>query len=109
MATGARAAAPPIPGLDGVSYLTNETLFSLTERPRRLAIIGAGPIGCEMAQSFARFGTEVTLLDMAPQILIREDADAARVVQGALIRDGVRLELGAAINGVRQDGISRIE
>ena len=107
VATGARAAAPPIPGLNGVSYLTNETLFSLTEKPRRLGIIGAGPIGCEMAQSFARFGTEVTLLDMEPQILIREDADAARVVQQALARDGVRLELGAAIKGVREeaDGI----
>ena len=58
VATGARAAAPPIPGLEGVPYLTNETLFSLTELPRRLGIIGAGPIGCEMAQCFARLGSE---------------------------------------------------
>ena len=59
IATGARAAAPPIPGLQNIPYLTNETLFSLTELPKRLGIIGAGPIGCEMAQSFARFGAEV--------------------------------------------------
>ncbi len=91
IATGARAAAPPIPGLDGVPYLTNESLFSLTELPRRLGIIGAGPIGCEMAQSFARFGSEVHLVETAPGILPREDRDAARIVQSALERDGVRL------------------
>ena len=60
IATGARASAPSIPGLKDVPYLTNETVFSLTELPRRLAIVGAGPIGCEMAQSFARFGSKVT-------------------------------------------------
>jgi pyruvate/2-oxoglutarate dehydrogenase complex dihydrolipoamide dehydrogenase (E3) component len=59
IATGARASAPPIPGLEEVEYLTNETLFSLTELLTRLAVIGAGPIGCEMAQAFARFGSEV--------------------------------------------------
>ncbi|MCP4464145.1 MAG: FAD-dependent oxidoreductase, partial [Planctomycetaceae bacterium] len=59
LATGARAAAPPIPGLDNVDYLTNENLFSLQELPRRFGIVGSGPIGCEMAQSFARFGSQV--------------------------------------------------
>jgi len=89
--TGARAAAPPIPGLDQVRYLTNETLFSLTELPRRLAIIGAGPIGCEMAQSFARFGSEVHLVEARHGILPREDPDAANIVREQMQRDGVRL------------------
>ena len=100
--TGARAAAPPIPGLDEVDYLTNETLFSLEELPKRFAVIGGGPIGCEMAQSFTRFGSEVTLLDMAPHVLPREDEEAAAVVQKALSDDGVKLELGVSIERVQQ-------
>ena len=103
IATGARAAAPPIPGLDTVDYLTNETIFSLTELPRRFVVIGAGPIGCEMSQAFARFGSAVTLLDMAPQVLIREDGDAAEVVQTAMAADGVELVLGVKIAEVRRD------
>lgn len=91
IATGARAAAPPIEGLDQVPYLTNETLFSLTERPRRLAVIGAGPIGCEMAQAFARFGSEVLLVETAHGILPREDSDAAAHVLASMRRDGVQL------------------
>lgn len=91
IATGARAAAPPIPGLDTVPYLTNETLFSLTECPERLGIIGAGPIGCEMAQVFARLGSEVVLVASAHDILPREDPDAVRIVQAALQADGVTL------------------
>ncbi len=91
IATGARASAPPIPGLDQVEYLTNETLFSLTELPRRLAVIGAGPIGCEMAQSFARFGAEVFLVEATHGILPREDGDASGIVLESLRKDGVRL------------------
>ncbi len=91
IATGARASAPPISGLKDVPYLTNETLFSLTELPRRLAIIGAGPIGCEMAQCFARFGSEVFLFVTTAGVLPREDPDAAKIVQAALVRDGVKL------------------
>ncbi|MCB1099815.1 MAG: mercuric reductase [Verrucomicrobiae bacterium] len=91
IATGARAAAPPIPGLNEVEYLTNENLFSLTELPKRFGIIGAGPIGCEMAQSFARFGSEVVLVESSGGILPREDPDAARIVQESLVRDGVKL------------------
>ena len=108
IATGARAAAPPIPGLKDVPYLTNETLFSLTELPKRLGIIGAGPIGCEMAQSFARFGSEVFLVEALHGILPREDRDAADIVQTAMIRDGVKLlccgkdlKLAKDPNGVR--------
>ena len=91
IATGARAAAPLIPGLDSVDYLTNENLFSLTELPRRLGIIGAGPIGCEMAQSFAQFGSEVFLVEAEHGILPREDRDAAEIVQHRMARDGVKL------------------
>ena len=91
IATGARAAAPPIPGLKVVPYLTNETLFSLTELPSRFGIIGAGPIGCEMAQSFARFGSEVYLVEATHGILPREDQEAAAIVRGAMERDGIKL------------------
>ena len=91
IATGARAAAPPIPGLDEAGYLTNETVFSLTELPRRLAVIGAGPIGCELAQAFARFGSEVFLIEAAHGVLPNEDPDAAEIVRQALLRDGVSL------------------
>ena len=91
IATGARAAAPPIDGLKDVAYLTNETVFSLTERPKRMAIIGAGPIGCEMAQAFARLGSEVFLLEALHGILPREDRDAAGIVLDAMERDGVKL------------------
>ena len=104
IATGARAAAPLIPGLADVPYLTNETIFSLTTLPPRLLIIGGGPIGCEMAQCFARFGSDVTLIDRGGQVLPREDADAAHIVQDALQRDGVRLALNAGITAVTRRG-----
>jgi pyruvate/2-oxoglutarate dehydrogenase complex dihydrolipoamide dehydrogenase (E3) component len=89
--TGARATAPPIPGLAQTSYLTNETIFSLTELPARLGVIGAGPIGCELAQSFARFGSQVFLVEAMHGILPNEDRDAAEVVEQSLLRDGVQL------------------
>jgi pyruvate/2-oxoglutarate dehydrogenase complex dihydrolipoamide dehydrogenase (E3) component len=108
IATGGRAAALPIPGLADVDYLTNENVFALTELPRSMAVIGAGPIGCELAQSFARFGSRVTLFDIAEHILPREDADAAAVVQHALEADGVDLQLGAAISAVQQRGANKV-
>ncbi len=91
VATGARAGTPPIPGLTEVPFLTNETLFSLTELPKRFGVIGAGPIGCEMAQSFARFGSEVFLVESDHGVLPREDRDAAEIVRASMARDGVRL------------------
>lgn len=105
IATGGRAAVPPIPGLAEAGYLTNETIFNLTELPARLVVIGGGPIGCEMAQTFARFGSQVTLIDMEAHVLVREDADAAEVVQKALERDGVRLELKAKIVDARRGAV----
>ena len=89
IATGSRAVAPAIPGLDSIDHLNHESLFSLTQLPRRLAVIGAGPIGCEMAQAFQQFGSQVTLLESAPGILTREDRDAAAIVQNAIEHDGV--------------------
>jgi pyruvate/2-oxoglutarate dehydrogenase complex dihydrolipoamide dehydrogenase (E3) component len=89
--TGARATAPPIPGLAQTPYLTNETIFSLTELPPRLGVIGAGPIGCELAQSFARFGSQVFLVEAMHGILPNEDRDAADTVEQSLLRDGVQL------------------
>lgn len=89
IATGARASAPPIPGLDQVEYLTNESLFSLTELPARLGIVGGGPIGCEMAQTFALLGSEVFLVQGKDRILERDDPDAARIVKHSMSRDGV--------------------
>src|SRR5262249_44353624 len=94
IATGTRAAALPLPGLAEAGYLTNETVFSLTALPQRLAVIGAGPIGSELAQAFARFRAQVSLLEVTPQILIREDRDAAARIQDALEQDGVSIFLG---------------
>jgi pyruvate/2-oxoglutarate dehydrogenase complex dihydrolipoamide dehydrogenase (E3) component len=101
--TGARAAALPIPGLGEAGYLTNESVFSLTESPRRLAVIGGGPIGCELAQAFRRFGADVALLEVMPQILIREDHDAAARIERALISDGVKVITGCNITGIEKN------
>lgn len=91
IATGSRASEPSIPGLTEVGYLTNETVFSLTELPQRLAVIGAGPIGCELAQAFARFGSEVFLIEAMHGILPNEDPEAAEIVQQAMGRDGLHI------------------
>ena len=89
--TGARAAVPPIPGLHEADYLTNETIFSLTQLPQRIGVIGAGPIGCELAQAFARFGSQVYLIEATHGIMPNEDRDAAEIVEQQMIRDGVKL------------------
>ncbi len=101
VATGSRAALPPIPGLDTVPHLTNETVFDLTELPERLAIIGGGPIGIEMAQAFARLGSEVTVLERF-SILPKDEPEAVRVVRDALAAEGVRVMENAEIEGVSQ-------
>jgi pyruvate/2-oxoglutarate dehydrogenase complex dihydrolipoamide dehydrogenase (E3) component len=89
--TGARASDPSIPGLQGAGYLTNETVFSLTELPPRLGVIGAGPIGCELAQAFARFGSQVYLVEALHGVMPNEDRDAAEIVEESMQRDGVTL------------------
>jgi pyruvate/2-oxoglutarate dehydrogenase complex dihydrolipoamide dehydrogenase (E3) component len=100
IATGARAASIPIEGLEDAGCLTNESVFSLTERPARLAVIGAGPIGCELAQAFRRLGSEVTVLEMMGQALGREDPDAADIVQRKMEAEGVRFIFNCAIQRV---------
>jgi len=104
IATGAKAVVPPIPGLERCGYLTHETLFQLTERPQRLLIVGAGPVGCEMAQAFCRFGSQVTVVDAAPAPLPREDEDASEVVRKQLEEEGVRWFLGTTLDRVRGEG-----
>lgn len=108
IATGARAVRPAIPGLDEVGYLTNETVFNLTELPRRLAVIGAGPIGCELAQCFARLGSEVFLIDKYVQILPKEDPDAAQIVAAAMIRDGIEMIANATVEKVFREGTDQV-
>lgn len=93
IASGAGPLVPPFPGLDQIDYLTTETLWKIRDNPGRLLILGGGPIGCELAQSFARLGTSVTQVEMLPRILPREDTDAAELVSNALRRDGVTLLL----------------
>ncbi|MFQ5656055.1 MAG: mercuric reductase [Candidatus Methylomirabilales bacterium] len=107
IATGARPAAPPIPGLAEAGYLTNETIFSLTDLPARLAVIGAGPIGCELSQTFRRLGSEVSILEAQSQILTREDRDAAQIIEKAFVRDGVNLVLGCKILKVEVRGAEK--
>ena len=100
IATGARATQVPIEGLEETGYLTNETVFSLTERPRRLALIGGGPVNCELAQAFRRLGSEVVLFHQGDRILNKEDADAAEIVQNVFIREGIRLILNSQVKRV---------
>jgi pyruvate/2-oxoglutarate dehydrogenase complex dihydrolipoamide dehydrogenase (E3) component len=104
VATGARAVHPDIPGLTDAGFLTNESVFSLSELPLRLAVIGSGPIGCELAQAFARFGAQVTVIERGACVLPREDHDAARRVEQALVHDGVTFCLNAHIARVTVSG-----
>jgi pyruvate/2-oxoglutarate dehydrogenase complex dihydrolipoamide dehydrogenase (E3) component len=107
IATGARPTIPAIPGLEAAGYYTNETVFAATELPSRLIVIGGGPIGCELAQTFARFGAEVTLVTDIDRVLPRDDARAAAIVAGALARDGVRIVTAATIEQVERVGATR--
>ncbi len=100
VATGARALVPPIPGLAEAGYLTHETVFNLTERPERLLIIGGGPTGVELAQSFARLGSRVTVVEMMPRFLAHEDPDAVKVLRASLDRDGVDIRLAPRVGAV---------
>src|SRR6267154_1059359 len=108
IATGARAMDPPIPGLAEAGYLTNETVFNLTQCPARLAVIGGGPIGCELAQCFQRLGSRVSLLHKNAHLLDREDMEAAALVQKAFIREGIALRLNARITRVERNGGGKV-
>jgi pyruvate/2-oxoglutarate dehydrogenase complex dihydrolipoamide dehydrogenase (E3) component len=100
IATGTRPSVPAIEGLVAAGYLTNETIFSLTELPPRLGVIGGGPIGCELAQAFQRLGSEVVLFHNKEHLLDKEEFDAAEIVEKALISDGVQLALNSRIHRV---------
>jgi pyruvate/2-oxoglutarate dehydrogenase complex dihydrolipoamide dehydrogenase (E3) component len=100
IATGARAAKLSIPGIEQAGYLTNETVFSLTQQPQRMAVIGGGPIGCEMAQAFRRLGSEVTLFHRSSQILNKEDAESASILEKVFAKEGIRLVLNCQVEKV---------
>lgn len=105
LCTGGRPAVPSIPGLDAAGYLTNESLFSLTTLPKRLAVIGGGPIGCEMAQAFSRLGSQVRLYQSRSRLLPRDDPEAAALLAASLSRDGVEIFCNARVQEVcRGDG-----
>jgi len=106
--TGARAAAPPIPGIEQAGYLTNENVFWLTKAPARLLVIGGGPMGCELSQAFARMGSEVTVVQTAGHLLHREDADAAEIVQQSMLRDKVKLVLNAKVLKAKKRGVDKV-
>ena len=91
IATGARATELTVPGLAAAGYYTNETIFTLTEMPRRMVVVGAGPAGCELAQSFQCFGSQVTLITDGAEVLPKEDQDAAALVRQQMSREGVRI------------------
>lgn len=107
IATGSRPADLPIPGLAEAGYITNVTLFELTTRPQRLAIIGAGPIGAEMAQAFARLGAEVTVFDIAPTLAGLQDRDGQQLIQEAFAREGITCYLESSIQQMEQAGLEK--
>lgn len=104
IATGSRPLVPPIPGLQEAGFLTSETVWSLTDLPKRLVVLGGGPISCELAQAFARFGSQVTQVQRAPRLLMREDEEVSQCVRTALERDGVSVLAGHQAKRVECDG-----
>ncbi len=108
IATGARPNTPDIPGLAAAGYLTNENAFDLTEPPRRLLVIGGGPLGCEMAQAFCRLGVHTTIVQHKPLFLPREERDAAQLLSDAFARDGIEVRLNTHAVNVRTQGGEKI-
>jgi len=108
VATGARPFVPPIPGLDQVTYLTSDNVWELRELPKRLLVLGGGPIGCELAQTFCRLGSAVTQVEMMPQIMGREDADVAALIQEKLASEGVRVLTGHRAKAVKVENNANI-
>jgi len=104
IATGARAAGLPVPGLADAGFLTNESVFTLTTPPARLVVIGAGPIGCELAQAFARLGVAVTMVSLDPRLVPRDDADASGVLAARFEHEGIRTALGVRLVRVERRG-----
>ena len=108
IATGGRPVMPPIPGLDTVDALTNDSVFSLSSLPASMTIVGGGPIGCELAEAFARLGTAVTLVEGLPRLLAREEPDASAVVERSLTGLGVRVMTGVLIERVESTAMGSV-
>lgn len=108
VATGASPFVPPIRGLDKIDVLTSDNLWQLRELPRRLVVLGGGPIGCEMTQAFARFGSEVTQVEMGPRIMPREDEDVSDFIRWRFEAEGVRVLMGLAAREVRIEGDRKV-
>ncbi len=108
IATGAKPLVPPIQGIEDVDYLTYESVWDLEELPRRLTVVGGGPIGCELAQAFCRFGSSVTLLEAADRVLLQDEPEASEFMNLRLTDDGIDLRLGAGLEAVARspNGIS---
>lgn len=102
IATGASAFVPPIPGLQDTDYLTAENLWDLKQQPKRLVVLGGGPIGSELSQAFGRLGTQVTQVEMLPQLLAKEDPDAAQYLYEQLIKDGVDVRLNTTATAIEK-------
>ena len=103
LATGSEPLIPPLEGLDGVPYLTNQTVFSIGELPRRLLVLGGGSVGLELAQAFQRLGSCVTVVEMAERLLVNEEAEAGEIAQRVLVEEGVDLRLEARARAVRRE------
>jgi pyruvate/2-oxoglutarate dehydrogenase complex dihydrolipoamide dehydrogenase (E3) component len=106
VATGSSPFIPPVDGLDDAAYWTNIDATTTTEVPRRLAVLGGGPVGCELAQFFQRVGSQVTIVEGGPRLLARVDADAAELVEEALREDGVELRLGVSAERVANNNVA---
>ncbi|MDQ3187920.1 MAG: mercuric reductase [Pseudomonadota bacterium] len=110
IATGARPDTPSIPGLVEAGFLTNENVFDLTALPHRLLVIGGGPLGCELAQAFCRFGARVTIAQDMPVFLPKEERDAAQLLSDAFARDGIEVRLNTKAVGVRvENGLKLVD
>jgi pyruvate/2-oxoglutarate dehydrogenase complex dihydrolipoamide dehydrogenase (E3) component len=108
IATGSRPLVPPVEGLQESGFLTNETLFSLRELPARLVVLGGGPVGVEMAQAFARLGSEVSVVERLPQLLPQEDPEVAQALGDLLSAEGIRIHTGTAAERVTMEGAKRV-
>jgi pyruvate/2-oxoglutarate dehydrogenase complex dihydrolipoamide dehydrogenase (E3) component len=110
IATGARPKSSDIPGLDQIGYCTSASIFNMTGLPKRIAVIGGGPLGCEMAQALRRLGAQVTIIQNDPKFLPREERDAAEILSRAMARDGVEIRLNTTVTGARiQNGAKILE
>lgn len=109
VATGARPFVPPIKGIDNISYLTSDNVWQLQDQPKRLIVLGGGPIGCELTQSFARLGSQVTQIEMLPRLMIREDEDVSLAVQERFAHEGINVLLNhKALEFKQQDGVKTL-